>query len=411
MEKNQDDPDNLVYVPLLDNHIIIQDEIPIINEDSSSMTTINVFKDQLISTVDKLYDLLDFLKNELEEKNILVRTIIEKNNNNLVKLLHQHLNTQQVETTCSATNTLKSTDNIIASSKDSITDINEYTLIDEVSLLSNGSSSVDDSFVLNSTNHESIEEQITDYKCTDLPQIYRNVSIKDQLKIYREIKHAFYMNQKECNNIDETILSEVSEFNNVIDRGLINCFNNFDISHEVLPRDKPSKFSKPNAKTWPKNTILIASDSILNQIDENRLSKDFNVKVRAFSGATIEDMYYYLHPLLPKEPDYILLHVCTNNSTDDDADEIVNKILCLKSWIEDILPNCTIILSEPTLRFDSPKATRTIKEVIILLNQLDILMMSNSNIEREQIGKRGLHLNDHGVRRVATNIISLIRGL
>jgi hypothetical protein len=46
------------------------------------------------------------------------------------------------------------------------------------------------------------------------------------------------------------------------------------------------------------NTILVASDSICNQIDEKRLSKKYTVKVRAFSGASINDMYWYLHPLL-----------------------------------------------------------------------------------------------------------------
>ena len=135
------------------------------------------------------------------------------------------------------------------------------------------------------------------------------------------------------------------------------------------------------------------------------------MKVRAFSGATVDDMYFYMYPLLAKEPDYILLHVGTNNCMDDEAVDIVNKILRLKSWIEETLPNCKIILSEPTIRFDSPRATRTIKEVIIKLNLPDILMMRNNNIEREQVGKKGLHLNEHGTRRVAMNIISLIRGL
>ena len=68
MEQNQEDPGENIFVSLLDKNIInIQDDIDMIMEDSSSFT-INTFKDQLVSTVQKLYEMIDFLKNELEEK-------------------------------------------------------------------------------------------------------------------------------------------------------------------------------------------------------------------------------------------------------------------------------------------------------------------------------------------------------
>ena len=35
--------------------------------------------------------------------------------------------------------------------------------------------------------------------------------------------------------------------------------------------------------------------------------------------------------------------------------------------------------------------------------------MDNSNIERVKLGRKGLHLNDYGTRKLAMNIISLIR--
>ena len=49
---------------------------------------------------------------------------------------------------------------------------------------------------------------------------------------------------------------------------------------------------------WPPNTVLIAGDSILNCIEENRLKKNLSVKVRSFPGSNIDDMYDYLKPLL-----------------------------------------------------------------------------------------------------------------
>ena len=41
---------------------------------------------------------------------------------------------------------------------------------------------------------------------------------------------------------------------------------------------------------WPKKTLLCISDSIMNQLDERRLSRFHNVKVRAFSESNINDM-------------------------------------------------------------------------------------------------------------------------
>ena len=69
-----------------------------------------------------------------------------------------------------------------------------------------------------------------------------------------------------------------------------------------------------NNYKWPKKTILIASDSMFNKLDEKRLSKnDFKTKVCAFNGSTISEMYFYLEPLLKKEPEHLILHVGTSD--------------------------------------------------------------------------------------------------
>ena len=50
-----------------------------------------------------------------------------------------------------------------------------------------------------------------------------------------------------------------------------------------------------DAHPWPKNTILIAGDSMINGINEKCISTNFkSVKARCFSGATIDDMYFNL---------------------------------------------------------------------------------------------------------------------
>ena len=65
-----------------------------------------------------------------------------------------------------------------------------------------------------------------------------------------------------------------------------------------------------------------------------------NVKVRAFNGANIEDMYSYVKPLLKKEPSYVLLHVGTNDAPFLTSEHILNEILLLKLYIEKIGGKC-----------------------------------------------------------------------
>ena len=137
--------------------------------------------------------------------------------------------------------------------------------------------------------------------------------------------------------------SDVIE-NAIIDRGIRYWFNKTDITCEV------GNSTQLLVKKWPKNTILIAPDSIFNQIDEKRHSNKLNMNVRAFSGATIDDIYYYLYLLIAKEPGHILLHVGTNNCMGNETHVIIRKFLQLKSWIEDILPNCSYFIGTYNVR-------------------------------------------------------------
>ena len=66
---------------------------------------------------------------------------------------------------------------------------------------------------------------------------------------------------------------------------------------------------------------------MLGHIDETRMSRRFKVKVQPFPGAKTEDMFHYLESLLEKMPDYVILHVGTNDAMDYEASVIVKKTL------------------------------------------------------------------------------------
>ena len=81
--------------------------------------------------------------------------------------------------------------------------------------------------------------------------------------------------------------------------------------------EKPhvSPNSIENLHKWDRNTTLIDGDSMLSGPKEIRISKrDRKVEVENFLGATIDDMYDYIKPLLKKYPDKIILLVGTNNT-------------------------------------------------------------------------------------------------
>ena len=126
-------------------------------------------------------------------------------------------------------------------------------------------------------------------------------------------------------------------------------------------------------------------------IDETHMPSNFNVKVRRFLGAKISDMYHSLTPFLYKKPDYIVLHVGTNDTVDSQASVIVDKLLQLKYFVKEKLPNCKIVLSRPIRRAESKVATQVVDDVITQLKQLQIDITGNEDITRKDFGKKGLH--------------------
>ena len=91
-----------------------------------------------------------------------------------------------------------------------------------------------------------------------------------------------------------------------------------------------------DAHPWPKNTVLIAGDSMINGINEKLISTNIkSVKFRYFSCATIDDMYFSLIPLSRKKPAALALHVGTGNSTNKTSFQIYDKLLNLVHFIKE----------------------------------------------------------------------------
>ena len=100
--------------------------------------------------------------------------------------------------------------------------------------------------------------------------------------------------------------------------------------------------------------------------------------------------------IIKNKPDYLILHVETNDAATISSRKIVDDLLMLKTNISKQLPNCRIVLSKPTIRHDHGKANLTIRNVIKHLENLELECIENNNINAEHLEQKGLHLNPKG---------------
>ena len=119
---------------------------------------------------------------------------------------------------------------------------------------------------------------------------------------------------------------------------------------------------------WSKTTIFTAGDSTSNGINAKHFSTNFqSVKVRCSGGATIDDMYFNLIPLLRKKPAALVAHRGTNNSPNETSFQIYGKLLNLVDHVKENNPNSNVVLHSPIDRLDDGKIPLTIKRLNSLL--------------------------------------------
>ena len=183
-----------------------------------------------------------------------------------------------------------------------------------------------------------------------------------------------------------------------------------NVSNKIyISRDKSLNIDQNkkenNTHSWPKGTYLIAGDSMVEGIDKRIMSSKRVIKVRKFPKASISNMYYYLTPLLEKKPDHLILHVGTNDVVKYEGKEIVDKLLQLKSFIQEKLPTTNVILSKPIMRADTKQREKVVTDVDDKLGELNIDIIDNGNLHGNHLNGKILHLNGKGILLYAKNLI------
>ena len=148
--------------------------------------------------------------------------------------------------------------------------------------------------------------------------------------------------------------------------------NNIGVPEHTLENKLSTWFtSTSDSEVWKKGNELIVRDSIVSGLRESKMSFRRNIKTRFFPGERIQDMCFYVVPLLRKRPDNSF--VGTNDAPHIEADEMLEELGKSKSLIWEMLLSVKIILSASTIRVDKHNANENNIDFIKVLVTYDSL--------------------------------------
>ena len=77
---------------------------------------------------------------------------------------------------------------------------------------------------------------------------------------------------------------------------------------------------------------------MLNQMDAKRLSKhDIDVKVQCHGGCTIRCLYSHLPNVIKAKPEFILIHMGSNDCTNNTSDEVLHELKDLMQYFREVI--------------------------------------------------------------------------
>ena len=188
-----------------------------------------------------------------------------------------------------------------------------------------------------------------------------------------------------------------------------------DKSSSLENRSDIKDQNKKKPKLDTRQNVTIIGDSIINYQDERlHTNKKRIVKIRSHPGATSEDLIDYCKPIARRAPDVIILHVGTNDLDKRDEDSIVENIKKIKNEIVSVSPKTKKVLVSLIIgRYDdgslNDKGVLVNDKLMRELPRSDII--DNSNLDRQCVGLKGLHLNRLGNKHLALNFKQVLNGL
>ena len=81
-------------------------------------------------------------------------------------------------------------------------------------------------------------------------------------------------------------------------------------------------------------------------------------------------MYDDLKPILKRHPEFLILHIGTNDTSKYTSNEIVDKALASKRFVVSQNKECKVIISTLTIRADSSRNGNAVQKVNEILKNL-----------------------------------------
>ena len=140
------------------------------------------------------------------------------------------------------------------------------------------------------------------------------------------------------------------------------------------------------------------------------IDKDHNVYVRSFSGAMVKCMKDYVKSCIrEKYPDYLILHVGTNNS-ELPSERIAKSIIHVAKNTKSDSRIVSISGIVPRNHNFNIKAMEVNKELSKMCGKEKLLFLSYSNINPKiHLNKSKLHFNRNGYKKLGKNSIKFIK--
>ena len=227
------------------------------------------------------------------------------------------------------------------------------------------------------------------------------------------------------NEIIKTLMNDKSGPNT---SHLLNTENTNETTQSInlesnLPRESESKYKDeqnfqnvPVKKKSKSRTITILGDSILKDIKSYKirhgLKTNDRVYVKSFSGANIKDMHEYAIPSTRHNPNFIALHVGTNDlrstkSSNDIAQEIIELGMKIKTEENDIIISA-IVAGKDDNKLEEKR--RKVNEILkSKTSELGLGFIEHNEIKPQiHCNYGGLHLNFDGTFILGSNVVDMI---
>ncbi len=124
-------------------------------------------------------------------------------------------------------------------------------------------------------------------------------------------------------------------------------------------------------------------------------------------------MHHYVKPTLNNSPDYLIMHVGTNDLKQNSPHQISMSIANLGQEINRKYPTTKLIISELITRNDDPQINTKVKQVNTKLLQVctnnNWGHISHKNIVGKHLNPYGVHLNKQGTATLAKNVIDTLK--